>query len=177
MKKILIVDDELIFRQGIRYLIDWETYHYTIVGEATNGKEALKLIEKLSPDIVFCDIVMPILNGVELVKIASHRFPSVKIVVLSNFDEFNNVRQAFKFGACDYLIKSQISKAELLSCLDKLNLQNKECKSSPSVSLAELTKQLLDGFALEPFEAFNTMLSQQMSEKCFLCFTWSVLKK
>ena len=167
MKKILIVDDELIFRQGIRYMVDWDAYHYTIVGEATNGKEALKLIEKLSPDIVFCDIVMPILNGVELVKIASQRFPSVKIVVLSNFDEFNNVRQAFKFGACDYLLKSQISKAELFSCLDKLKLQDKEYNISPSVSLAKLTKQLLDGFALEPFEAFDTLLSQHMSEKHF----------
>jgi two-component system response regulator YesN len=165
MKKILIVDDELIFRQGIRYMVDWEAYHYTIAGEATNGKEALELIGKLSPDIVLCDIVMPILSGVELVKIASNLFPSVKIVVLSNFDEFNNVRQAFKFGACDYLLKSQISKAELLSCLDKLKLQDKENKSSPALSLAELTKQLLDGFAQEPFAAFDTMLDQQMSEK------------
>jgi len=167
MKKILIVDDELIFRRGIRYLVDWETYNFTIIGEATNGKEALALINRLSPDIVFCDIVMPILNGVELVKIASHRFPSIKIVVLSNYDEFNNVRQAFKYGACDYLLKSQISKAELLSCLDKLNLQDKECWNSPSVSLAKLAKQLLDGFALETYETFDTLLSQQMSEKYF----------
>lgn len=167
MKKILLVDDESIFRQGIRYLVDWENHHYKIAGEATNGKEALELMERLSPDIVLCDIVMPVMDGVELVRIISRRFPGVKTVVLSNYDEFSKVRQAFKYGASDYLLKSQISKLELLSCLDRLNLKDQENKCSPSVSLAGLAKQLLDGYAMEPFEAFDTLLSKQMGGQFF----------
>lgn len=59
MIKVLIVDDEYIMRQGLKYMIDWEQEGFEIVGEATNGAEALQCIETLTPQIIICDIVMP----------------------------------------------------------------------------------------------------------------------
>lgn len=67
--KVLIVEDEFIMRQGIKHMIEWEKEGFAIVGEATNGEEALKLIDNLKPNIVISDIVMPILNGVDFSRI------------------------------------------------------------------------------------------------------------
>ena len=65
MVKVLIVDDEYIMRQGLKYMIDWEKEGFEIVGEASNGLEALSLIQKENPHIVICDIVMPMMDGVD----------------------------------------------------------------------------------------------------------------
>ena len=65
MVKVLIVDDEYIMRQGLKYMIDWEKEGFEIVGEAANGLEALSLIQKENPHIVICDIVMPMMDGVD----------------------------------------------------------------------------------------------------------------
>lgn len=65
--KIMIVDDEFIMRQGIRFMMRWEEEGYEIVGEASNGKEALDLIPKLEPHIILCDIAMPIMSGLDFI--------------------------------------------------------------------------------------------------------------
>ena len=65
MIRVLIVDDEFIMRQGLRYMMDWEQEGYEIVGEAANGKDALRLIEELEPHIIISDVVMPLLDGVD----------------------------------------------------------------------------------------------------------------
>ena len=65
MVKVLIVDDEYIMRQGLKYMIDWEKEGFEIVGEAANVLEALSLIQKENPHIVICDIVMPMMDGVD----------------------------------------------------------------------------------------------------------------
>ncbi len=71
--KVLIVDDEMLIRQGIINYIDWEKEGYQIIGEAANGEEALALLEKERPDIIITDIVMPEMDGIELVKIAKEK--------------------------------------------------------------------------------------------------------
>lgn len=72
MYRILLVDDEPIILSGIKFLIDWEKNNCTIIDSARNGQEALEKIHALSPDIVLCDINMPVMNvGVELLKIAA----------------------------------------------------------------------------------------------------------
>ena len=66
--RLLIVDDEIILRNGVKYLCNWEEYGFVVVGEASNGKEALELIPVLDPHIVIIDIVMPIMNGIDFTK-------------------------------------------------------------------------------------------------------------
>lgn len=69
LSKIVIVDDEILIRQGIKHYLNWEQEGFQIVGEASNGKEALEIIERTHPNIVLTDIVMPIMDGEELTPI------------------------------------------------------------------------------------------------------------
>lgn len=68
MKKLLLIDDEFIFRQGLKYMMDWEGAGYTITGEASNGQEGLEKYLLLQPDVILCDVVMPVLGGVDFVR-------------------------------------------------------------------------------------------------------------
>ena len=118
--KILIVEDEYIMQQGIRHLIDWEQEGFQIVGCATNGKEGLQLVEQLQPHIVLTDVVMPVMNGVELTRVLRERYPTVQVVVLSGYSDFEYVRDTFQGGAVDYILKSLLHPQSLLDTLRRV---------------------------------------------------------
>ncbi|MBD7914985.1 response regulator [Clostridium sp. Sa3CUN1] len=117
--RVLIVEDEFIMRQGMKHMIEWEKEGFTIVGEATNGEEALKLIEDLKPNIVISDIVMPILNGVDFSKIVQKKYPEIQIIILSSYDNFEYVKDTLLSGAVDYILKPTLTPNELLVTLKK----------------------------------------------------------
>lgn len=117
--RILIVDDEYIMRRGIRFMLNWEEQGFEVVGEASNGKEALEMIEDLKPHIVFCDIVMPVMDGIDFIKIAHRRHPDIQILILSGYDKFEYVRQALLNGAADYILKPTLNPEELTKLLNK----------------------------------------------------------
>lgn len=117
--KIVIIDDEFIMRQGIKYILDWEKEGFQIVGEATNGQEGLDLIEEVNPDIVLADIVMPKIDGVELADILSKKYPDIQLIILSSYDKFEYVRAALLNGAVDYILKPTLSSSILLKALLK----------------------------------------------------------
>lgn len=134
--RIMIVDDEFIMRQGVRFMMRWEEEGYEIVGEASNGKEALDLIPKLVPHIILCDIAMPIMSGLDFLKVVSHEYPDIRIVVLSSYDNFEYVREALLNGAVDYVLKPTLNPDELLKIVSKtaekipdLQLKKKEFSS------------------------------------------------
>lgn len=118
MFKLIIADDELLMRLGIRSMLDWEQHGFRFAGEASNGREALDLALSIQPDLVITDIKMPVLDGLALIREASKALPQCKFVILSNFDEIGYVKEALRLGASDYLIKSEITAeglAELLA--------------------------------------------------------------
>ncbi len=117
MTKVLIVDDEMLVRVGIKSLIDWEQHGFTVCGDAADGQEALKLIEREPPDIILTDIIMPNLNGLELIKRVKEQYPRITIIVLSCHNDYDYVRQAMKLGAADYLLKLSMKPQELLALL------------------------------------------------------------
>jgi len=114
---VLIVDDELLIRQGVKHSINWENEGFKIIGEATNGEEALDLIESLQPHIVITDMVMPIMDGVELTKAIKEDYPQIEIIILSSFGSFDYVRSTFQLGISDYILKPQLEGADLLEAL------------------------------------------------------------
>lgn len=168
MKKLLIIDDEFIFRQGLKYMMDWESCGYTIVGEASNGQEGLDMYAELKPDIILCDVVMPVLNGVEFV----HQFQSTDrppIIMLSNFDEYDKVRKAFQYGAADYILKSQVSKEQLLACLERiLSSQQKSHSAETEKTFGVLIRQVLDGYAQLPYNKLNNYLQNRLPSSQYL---------
>ena len=119
MIKVLIVDDEYIMRQGLKYMIDWEQEGFEIVGEATNGAEALQCIEALSPQIIICDIVMPQLDGVDFSEAVHRMYPRIQTIILSGYDKYEYVRHTLINGVVDYILKPTLNPEELRRVLQK----------------------------------------------------------
>lgn len=105
MRKVLVVDDEFLVRVGIKSFLNWEENGYTIIGEAADGKQALEIMERELPDVVLTDLKMDGMDGFELIQVSRKRFPTVQFVVLSSFEDGENVKRAMKLGAADYIFK------------------------------------------------------------------------
>ena len=153
--KVLIVDDEMLVRQGIKHLLDWEQAGYYIVGEASNGLEALELVEELQPHIVITDIVMPIMDGEKLVRLVKERYPAIEVIVLSSFSEFDYVRSTFQNGVADYILKPKLEAEYLLSILHKtaakiegLGIPVKE-ERSEETQIAQAIDKMISGYEAE----------------------------
>ncbi len=117
--KILIVDDHFIFRNGLKDLLA-EIPGADVIGEASSGEEFLKMLNDLSPDVVFMDIKMPGINGIEATKQALEIKPDLKILALSMFGENEYVEEMLQAGALGYLLKN-IGKDELIKALDNIS--------------------------------------------------------
>ena len=117
MIKVMVVDDEYLIRIGIKSTISWEENGFLIVGDASNGEEALKLYHELLPDIVITDIKMPRMDGLELTKCLKALNPEVKIVILSSHNDFIFAKEALTLGASDYILKATMEPSEILNTL------------------------------------------------------------
>jgi two-component system, response regulator YesN len=120
MIKVVIVDDEILIRVGIKSCIDWEKHGFEIAGQAVNGINALEVIEETHPDIVLTDIKMPKMDGIELISEIRKRFPGIKTVVLSCYNDMDYVKKAMKLGAEDYILKLSLEPEILLEVLLKV---------------------------------------------------------
>ncbi|MDO4272788.1 MAG: response regulator [Eubacteriales bacterium] len=105
MLKVLVVDDEKLVRQMILRCIDWTELGLEIVGEASGSEEGLKMAAELHPNIVFTDIRMPVMDGLEFARRITERYPDTKIIILSGHDEFEYASEGIKIGVFDYLLK------------------------------------------------------------------------
>lgn len=105
MIKVLIVDDEEWNREIIKRFGNWEAFGMQIVGEAGDGLEAIRFIEEWTPDIVISDMRMPGMDGAELLHWIHSRFPAMKLIVVSVYDEYVYMKQAILSKAKDYLLK------------------------------------------------------------------------
>ena len=104
MITILIVDDEKLERRGIRFLLKREEGEFQIL-EATNGKDALGVLESNHVDILFSDVKMPYMNGLELTKAVREDHPDMEIVIFSGYNDFSYAREALRYGVVDYVLK------------------------------------------------------------------------
>lgn len=123
MYNILIVDDEFLVRLGLKTTIDWEAHGYKVVGEASNGKEALEMVQLLSPDIVLVDIKMPLIDGLQFITEAKKIDQSISFIILSNYESFQYAQQAISLGVSQYLLKSEINADTLLATLESVQLE------------------------------------------------------
>lgn len=103
--KLLIADDEALIRDGIRNHIDWGKYGIEIAGVEENGLAALRVLEKEPIDILVTDIRMPRMDGIELSREARRRYPNIKIIILSGYEEFEFAQQALELSVMKYLLK------------------------------------------------------------------------
>lgn len=123
MKKVLIADDELLVRVGLKSTINWKENGFVVVGEAKNGKEAIEFFENYDPDILLTDIRMPFVNGLELIQKLKEKKPSLKAVILTHYDDFSYAKEAITLGASEYILKSDLAPENLLKVLKKLSIE------------------------------------------------------
>lgn len=113
----MLVDDEPIEREGLKLMLSRNRSNFEITAEAENGKDAVELAIVHKPDLVFMDIKMPELDGIEAIKRIYASAPMIKYIMVSAFDTFDYAREAMKFGIKEYLLKpSKVS--EVLAAFD-----------------------------------------------------------
>ena len=131
--RVLIADDEYLARSSLRSMLEELDLPLEFVGEATNGEEMVKLVRRHSPEVVFVDIRMPKLNGLEAIRIGGAVSPQTKWFILTGFPEFNYAQEAIQLGVSDYLLKP-VDPDELRKVLLNFIQENKK-------SLAARNKQ------------------------------------
>jgi DNA-binding NarL/FixJ family response regulator len=148
--KVLLADDQVLFVEGLRTFLVNYAEDMTVVGIARNGHEAVDMTGKLCPDIILMDVRMPEMDGVEAVRIIKSKYPGVKTIMLSTYDEDEFVRAALLGGASGYLLKD-ISPTELITAIRVL--KNNIIQISPEIVHA-MVQQLYNGGEKVP-DGFN----------------------
>lgn len=113
--KVLIVDDHRLFREGLSTLLR-ETDDIEVIGDAQNGKDAMIQVRELKPDVVLMDLEMPELDGIEAIRLISNKFPNVKILALTSYEDDEHIYSAILAGASGYVVK-RVNRDELLKII------------------------------------------------------------
>ncbi|WP_256761933.1 response regulator [Cohnella sp. WQ 127256] len=137
MWKVLLVEDEIFVRESVKEIIRWEDMGFILVGEAGNGMEALEKIRQDPPDLVLCDIVMPQMDGIELLKETRKAGIASKFVMLTCMGDFESMRQAMEFGASNYILKLSMSVKDLRETLTKISAELSAVSDSSTVTVQE----------------------------------------
>lgn len=179
MPNIIIVDDESIYRRGLRKLIGELDDDWRVVGEARDGYDAFSQLEKLRPDAMLTDIRMPRMDGIQLQQLAREQFPELECVVISGYDDFSYVQQSMRQGARDYMMKP-IEKEELAKVLAMLKERLKE-KSGAELKRTRETyeisqhaaehvmKELIRGTASESDIRLLVTMGISFRQPAFIC--------
>ena len=155
--KVAVVDDEAPIRQWLTYCIG------TIAPEdkistAANGAEALEMMEQVQPDIVFTDICMPVMDGLELMRQAKKKLPFTKFVILTNYAEFSYAKEALSLGAWEYILKSEMRAADIKNLLDKTRAQAEKIRRTK-------VDGVFPSGHLDLYEIYNTADAADASER------------
>ena len=158
MKKlrVLLVDDEIMIREGFKKLFDWEAHECVVVGEAADGMEAITKIDEEQPDIVIMDINIPIMNGLKVIKLSRMKHPEIAFVIVSGYDDFSYCREALRLQITEYILKP-VNYDEFGKCIDNLKIslfqqritEEKELKRQASRTILGITRYLQKNLSQE----------------------------
>lgn len=118
MTHVMVADDEVPIRQWLEFCIN-KLEEYKVVGSAANGAKGYSLFRKTMPEIVITDIRMPVMDGLEMMKMIQHINPAAEVVVLTSHEDFEYARSAMKLGALEYILKTEITEESLKAVLDR----------------------------------------------------------
>lgn len=139
-RRVLIVDDEMLVRVGLKTSIKWEENGYQIVGDARNGKEALEMFKAFSPDIVISDISMPQMNGLDFIEKLHELSKNVITIILTHYESFDYAKKAIDLEVSEYLLKSDLTEENLLKTLNSAVLKHEKHFSKAKVETEKENK-------------------------------------
>ena len=105
MLKVLVVEDEEMIRKGIVLAVDWAALDCVVVGEASNGAQALEAVERYDPSLIITDLKMPVMDGLEMLRQLRERGNNAFVIILTAYDSFSYAQTALRLGAVDFLLK------------------------------------------------------------------------
>ncbi len=147
---VLVVEDEMNQRRALIERVEWEKAGFEVIGQAENGAEALDKVEQLEPDLIFTDIKMPLISGLELAAKVREVRPATQIVILSGYDSFEYARTAINYNIISYLLKP-ISSAELSEQLFDIHRRMEERLGGISGKTAQTDSERLNRLTVIEF--------------------------
>lgn len=153
---VLLVDDEIMIREGFKRLFDWKSHGCEVIGGASDGMEALNQIDTIHPDIVIMDINIPIMNGLKVIKLSRMKYPEIAFVIVSGYDDFSYCREALRLQITDYILKP-VNYDEFGNCIDNLKIslfeqritQEKEPEKQEERTISGITRYLQEHLSEE----------------------------
>ncbi|MDD9268991.1 response regulator [Paenibacillus sp. GCM10023248] len=121
MIKVMVVDDDKLVRKGLMSAMPWRDFDMEVVGEASNGEKALEFMADNSVDLLLTDLAMPVMSGIELLKVVRKLYPSMYTVVLTFHQDFEYIQEALRLGAIDYIAKVQLEKERFEEVLGRIH--------------------------------------------------------
>ena len=147
---VLVVEDEINQRRALIERVEWEKAGFEVIGQAENGAEALDKVEQLEPDLIFTDIKMPLISGLELAAKVRELRPATQIVILSGYDSFEYARTAINYNIISYLLKP-ISSSELSEQLFDIHRRMEERLGGISGKTAQTDSERLNRLTVIEF--------------------------
>jgi two-component system response regulator YesN len=162
---VLLIDDERLIRDLLRRCISWSEMRMRIVGEAGTAEEALELVDRLVPDIIFTDICMPAMDGIEFSRQVLLKYPFIKIVIVTGYDEFDYAKRSIKAGVSDFILKP-IDDEEISRVLK--NLKNRiRVEKAQQDEYRRVKKQLEENLPYLRERFLNELLINKITEAQF----------
>lgn len=168
---VLIVDDDKLARKGLVAIMDWKKYGFEVVGDVQNGRKALEFIRNHPVDIVFTDIDMPEIDGLELMQMCGEEFPEIKFVILSVYENFSYAQTAIRMGALDYISKISFSPEECGTILERVSAKYmRTCRDGHAEEEnQEKVEELEDGCTPDGFSVRKNLKISVRKQKKSVC--------
>ncbi len=156
MIKILLADDQILFLESLKSVIESRAENIQVVATALNGREAIQMVEQYRPEVALLDVRMPDMDGVEAARQINERYPEVRIVMLTTFDDDEYVRDALNYGAVGYLLKD-IPPKKLIASIQAV-------KEGSVMMAPSIARKLVQQVAAEPQGTSKKSKSEEKPE-------------
>lgn len=174
MIKVMIVDDDKLVRKGLISAMPWDDFDMEVVGEASNGEKALEFIAANAIDLLLTDLAMPVMSGIELLKIVRKQYPSIYTVVLTFHQDFEYIQEALRLGAIDYIAKVQLEKERFEEVLERIYKRIKEeQKNAPNPHDSFYDNESSHGAGSAALEGDNDQLEAVQKDLNLVKEQWS----
>ncbi|NTL46832.1 response regulator [Enterococcus faecium] len=167
--RVILIDDEQTILDGMKQLINWSEHGFQLIGTFSSPMKALDFSLVHAIDIVVTDVMMPELNGIELSRLLKQQQPETQILILSSYDEFDMVKDSFKEGVADYLLKPRLSPDFFLNSLTAVS---QKIKKSPTKAQSPIvmsrSARIFHSILLDKLVHCLTLFF--LNTPCFFCY-------